>query len=157
VLTNPPDNVCYAGSALPGGVAAAMRQADFFALPSIEDACALVVLEAMATGLPVITTTNNGSGEVIQDTVDGLIVPAGDAGPLAEAIRRLVEQPDLRRQLGEAALRKVQDAHSWDTYSRSVLSAIDGRAHSFQGGGGKPSALTPPDAPDGLADRSRRS
>ena len=122
-----PDNVIYEGPNLPGGVAEAMQQADLFVLPTLEDACALVVLEAMASGLPVVTTTNNGSGELIDDGHDGLIVPAGDATALTEAIRRLLEQPELRRQLGGAARAKVQGAHSWDAYGTSVLQAINAR------------------------------
>lgn len=122
-----PDNVIYEGPNLPGGVAEAMRQADLFVLPTLEDSFALVVFEAMATGLPVVTTTNAGSAELIEDGQDGLIVPAGDAAALTEAIRRLLEQPELRQQLGDAARAKVQRAHSWDAYGASVLQAIDAR------------------------------
>ena len=116
----------YEGASLPSGVAEAMRHADLFVLPTLEDACALVVLEAMASGLAVVTTTNNGSCELIADGVDGLIVPPGSAERLADAIRSLVEQPDLRIQIGEAARQKVQGAHSWDDYGQQVLAAIDG-------------------------------
>lgn len=122
-----PTNVVYEGTTLPGGVAEAMRGSDLFVLPTLEDACALVVLEAMASGLPVVTTTNNGSGELIEDACDGLIVPAGDATALTGAIRRLLEQPELRQQLGDAARKKVQGTHSWDAYGASVLQAIDAR------------------------------
>jgi glycosyltransferase involved in cell wall biosynthesis len=130
VLGDLPDNMVYEGASLPGGVAEAMRRADLFVLPTIEDACALVVLESMATGLPVVTTTNNGSGELIEDGRDGLIVPAGDAQALAEAIRNLVEQPELRHRLGEAARVKVQGAHSWESYGQSVLQVIENRMAS---------------------------
>ncbi|EQD56870.1 Glycosyl transferase, group 1, partial [mine drainage metagenome] len=122
-----PSNVVYEGTTLPGGVAEAMRQADFFVLPTLEDSFALVVIEAMATGLPVMTTTNAGASELIEDGCDGLVVPAGDATALAHAIGRLVEQPALRQQLGDAARKKVQDAHSWEAYGASVLQAIDAR------------------------------
>lgn len=122
-----PDNVIYEGPNLPGGVAEAMRQADLFVLPTLEDSFALVVFEAMATGLPVVVTSNAGSAELIEDGHDGLIVPAGDASALTEAIRRLLEQPALRQQLGAAARAKVLGAHSWDAYGASVLQAIDAR------------------------------
>ena len=122
-----PDNVIYEGPNLPGGVAEAMQRADFFVLPTLEDSFALVVFEAMATGLPVVVTSNAGSAELIEDGQDGLIVPAGDAAALTEAIRRLLEHPELRQQLGEAARAKVQGAHSWDAYGMSVLQAIDAR------------------------------
>jgi len=124
VLADLPENVVYEGPSLPGGVDEVMRHADLFVLPTLEDACALVVLEAMASGLPVITTMNNGSGELIRNNHDGLIVPAGDAEALAEAIRDLVESPSLRRELGAAARQKVQGTHSWETYGKRVLEKI---------------------------------
>ncbi|MHB1945334.1 MAG: glycosyltransferase family 4 protein [Metallibacterium sp.] len=126
-----PANVTYAGASLPGGVAEAMRRADLFVLPTLEDACALVVLEAMAAALPVVTTINNGSGELIEDGRDGLIIPPGDANALVRAVTRLVEEPELRRQLGDAARQKVQSAHSWDAYGASVLQAIDARSQQL--------------------------
>ena len=130
VLEGLPDNVVYEGSSLPGGVAAAMRRADLFVLPTIEDSFALVIFEAMATALPVVTTTNAGVSELIENGRDGLIVPAGDAQALAEAIRRLVEQPELRNRLGESARQTVQGAHSWESYGQSVLQAISNRMAS---------------------------
>jgi glycosyltransferase involved in cell wall biosynthesis len=133
VLVGLPDNVAYEGPSFPGGVADLMRQADIFVLPTVEDACALVVLEAMSTALPVVTTTNNGSGELIEDGQDGLIVPSGDAAALADAIRRLAEQPELRALLGDAAHAKVQSTHSWESYGESVLDAIESRLGVLKG------------------------
>ena len=127
VLADLPENVVYEGANHPGGVADMMRDVDLFVLPSLEDACALVVLEAMASGLPVVTTLNNGSGELIQNDIDGCVVPAGDVEALGEAIHRLVESPELRRDLGQAARRKIQGAHSWVDYGKQVLEKIDAR------------------------------
>lgn len=121
VLTDMPDNVTYEGPSLPGGVSAAMRRADIFVLPTLEDACALVTLEAMASGLPVITTENNGSGEVITNKSDGLIVPAGDVDSLVSSVTGLVEDASLRETYGDSARRKVQHEHSWETYGRGIL------------------------------------
>lgn len=127
VLDNLPDNVVYEGRSLPGGVAEAMRQADLFVLPTLEDSFALVVFEAMATALPVITTTHAGASELIEDGRDGLIVPPADSDALSEAIERLVEQPTLRYRIGNAAREKVQTTHSWESYGKSVLAAIVSR------------------------------
>lgn len=124
VLDGVPENVRYDGVSLPVGVAEAMRRADMFVLPTLAEGCALVVLEAMATGLPVITTTNAGSSEVIDSGKDGVIVPPGDAKALADAIRMLAEQPDLRQSLGVAARQKVEHAYSWESYGEKVLVAI---------------------------------
>lgn len=127
VLADLPENVVYEGTNQPGRVADIMRQADLFVLPTLEDSFALVIFEAMATGLPMVTTTHARSSELIDDGQDGLIVPAGDVDALSEAICRLVESPELRRDLGQAARRKVQGAHSWVDYGKQVLEKIDAR------------------------------
>lgn len=127
VLADLPENVVYEGASHPGGVADVMRQADLLCCPSLEDAFPLVVLEAMATGLPVITSRHTGSCEILDTGHSGLIVPAGDAEALAESIRRLVESPELRRDLGRAARQKVQGAHSWKDYGKRVLDRIVAR------------------------------
>jgi len=142
LLRDLPPNVVYDGVSLPGGVPEAMRQADLFVLPTIEDACALVVLEAMACALPVVTTTNNGSGELIENGRDGLIVETGDSAALTSAFRRLVAQPDLRNALGAAARQKVQDAHSWESYGESVLAIIRGHLDARAERSGVPRAGT---------------
>lgn len=133
VLDGLPGNMAYEGTSLPGGVAEAMRQADIFVLPTIEDACALVVLESMATGLPVVTTTNNGSGELIENGRHGLIVPAGDVAALADAIRRVVDDADLREKIGEAGRAKVQASHSWESYGQLVIETIASRRANLDG------------------------
>lgn len=124
MLADLPENVAYEGASHPGGVAEMMRQADIFVLPTLEDSFALVVFEAMATGLPVVTTSHAGASEMIEAGDDGLILPAGDVDALAEAIRRLVQSPELCRELGAAARRKVQGAHSWEDYGRRVMEKI---------------------------------
>ena len=80
--------------------------ADVFVLPTLAEGSATVVYEAMAAGLPVITTRSAGS--VIQHGVDGLIVPERDPQALAEAIDLLVEDRALRDRLGQAARHNVR-------------------------------------------------
>jgi glycosyltransferase involved in cell wall biosynthesis len=66
------------------------------------------LVEAAACGLPLITTDVPGCREVVTDGVDGLLVPRGNGEALAQAIRRLLEDPGLARRLGEAARRKAR-------------------------------------------------
>jgi glycosyltransferase involved in cell wall biosynthesis len=127
VLANLPDNVFYEGPSLPSGVTEKMRAADLFIFPSLRDSFALVIFEAMATGLAVIMTDHAGSSELLSDGDNALIVPAGDARALASAVQRLVEDPALRQRLGEAARRKVEGAHSWEDYGQRVLQVINDR------------------------------
>ncbi|MBC8002848.1 MAG: glycosyltransferase family 4 protein [Opitutaceae bacterium] len=83
----------------------AYRQAHVFVLPTISDGFAITQLEAMAHGLPVVTTPN--CGEVVTDGVDGFIVPARDSGALADAFARLNDNRQLLRAMSANALAKI--------------------------------------------------
>ena len=89
---------------------AALRAMDIFVLPSLSEACSNVLLEAMASGLPVVTTCVGGNPALIDDEVTGLLVPPGDPAALTKAIIRLVEDPRLAERLGAAA-REVACSH----------------------------------------------
>lgn len=117
--------IAYEGSVPHAEVAKLMRSADVFVLPSVEDAYALVVLEAMASGLPVVVTSNNGAAEVVSDGEEGFVVPAGDPEALAERLRLLAREPDRRRSMGAAARRSVEGAHTWESYGDRVLTRIE--------------------------------
>jgi glycosyltransferase involved in cell wall biosynthesis len=78
-----------------------------FVMPSYYETFGISCLEAMAFGLPVVATRAGGLPEVVEDGVTGLLVPPGDTHALAEAIGRLLRDPDLRRRLGEAGRERV--------------------------------------------------
>jgi UDP-glucose:(heptosyl)LPS alpha-1,3-glucosyltransferase len=66
--------------------------ADFFVLPTRHDPCSLVVLEALAMGLPVVTTAANGAAEIMSDAVHGFVLPdPGDVAALSGAMARLLD------------------------------------------------------------------
>lgn len=96
-------------------VAALMREADVFVFPSFFEGLAQVQIEALATGLPVIGTHESGAGGLVQSGVDGEIVPAGDEKALADAMRRLATNHDLRRRMQAAALAKRAQL-GWNIY-----------------------------------------
>jgi L-malate glycosyltransferase len=81
----------------------ALRRCDVFVLPSLSEACSNVLLEAMATGLPVVTTRIGGNPGLIEDGRSGLLVPAGEPKPLAAAIVKLLGSRGLAAELGAAA------------------------------------------------------
>jgi glycosyltransferase involved in cell wall biosynthesis len=89
------------------------RQATLFVLPcqiaenNDRDGIPNVLVEAMAVGLPVVSTDISGIPELIEHEVSGLLTPQKDARALAEAIARLLDESDLRRKLGLAAREKV--------------------------------------------------
>jgi glycosyltransferase involved in cell wall biosynthesis len=75
---------------------------DVYASPAIAEGLGLATIEAMAAGLPVVSTTAGGTSEVVEDGVTGLLVPPGKPVPLAAALTRLLRDPVLRRTMGEA-------------------------------------------------------
>jgi len=83
------------------------QQADVFAFPSIEEGSALVTYEALACGLPVITTANAGS--VVRDGKEGFLVPIRDPDALAERLQRLRTDEELRQAMGRAARRRAEE------------------------------------------------
>jgi len=90
-------------------VMTAFRRCLFAVLPSIcLDACPTTVLEAMASGRPVVATTTGGIVDMIADGENGLLVPPGDEYQLAEAMARLLNDADLRVRLAAGAQERVQ-------------------------------------------------
>jgi len=87
---------------------------DMLALPSRTDSFGIVFLEAWVYGKPVIGAQAWGVRTVVDDGVDGLLVPFGDVAALASAISALTDDPVFRQRLGEAGRRKVHNQHTWD-------------------------------------------
>ncbi len=87
-------------------------RADIFVFPTQADVLPLAIMEAMASGLPVITTAVGGLREQVQDGVTGFVVPLSDPGALAAATLRLVRDPDLRRVMSAAARRSAEGKYN---------------------------------------------
>ncbi|MFZ1399673.1 MAG: glycosyltransferase family 4 protein [Candidatus Promineifilaceae bacterium] len=77
---------------------------DIFCLPTYGDCLPMVLSEAGAAGLPLVSTAVAGIPEIVQEGRNGYLVPAGDVAALVHALRPLVQQPDLRLRLGETAV-----------------------------------------------------
>jgi glycosyltransferase involved in cell wall biosynthesis len=106
--------------------------ADVFVLPSLEEGSALVCYEALASGLPVVTTPNAGS--VVREGREGFLVPARDVGALCERLEKLRADPELCRELGRAARERAQQ-FSWDRYGDALAQAV--REHASPGAEGR--------------------
>jgi glycosyltransferase involved in cell wall biosynthesis len=96
-------------------------QADIFALPTQGDVLPLVIMEAFASGLPVITTDVGAVREQVEDGVTGFLVPLGDADAIAEAILRLVRNPQLRHRMSAAARHAADQKFNGSKNYKQVL------------------------------------
>lgn len=97
------EQVSFLGSKTPADVRDLLSRADVFVLCSISEGLSNAVLEAMALGVPVVSTAVGGMKEVISDDVDGLLVASLNPASLAGAIGRLAANGELRARLGRAA------------------------------------------------------
>jgi glycosyltransferase involved in cell wall biosynthesis len=98
-----------------------LAEADVFVLPSYREGLPRSLIEAAACGLPLVATDVPGCREVITDGRDGLLVPPRDATALADAIRKLVEDPELASRLGANAREKAKAVFDEDLIIDSTL------------------------------------
>jgi glycosyltransferase involved in cell wall biosynthesis len=96
------------------------EKGDVFVFPSIEEGSALVNYEAMASGLPVITTFNSGS--VVRDKKDGFIIPIRNVEVIKEKIKFMYQNPKKCVQMGKSA-RKYIENFTWDKYGKRLVGA----------------------------------
>ena len=89
-----------------------MRAFDVFVLPSLAEGISNTILEAMASGLPVIATDVGGNAELVEAGRTGVRVPAGDAQALADQMAGYAGDPDLRQRHGDAGCRRVAEQFS---------------------------------------------
>lgn len=98
-----------------------MRTCTAFVFPSVEEGFARVIAEAMGAGLPIIATHNSGATTVVEDGKQGIIVPAWSPDPVYQAMRKLIEQPDLCDAMGKAAAVRMAVGGSWTAYAQRLL------------------------------------
>lgn len=98
------------------------RSADVFVFPTLVEGMPLVVLEAMACGLPVIVTAN-GPADIVRDGVDGFIIPARDPEAIAEKLETLYRDPALREEMGRNASRRAAE-FGWSAYADKAMACL---------------------------------
>lgn len=101
------DHVVFAGAIGQNRIREFYQNADAFVLPSFSEGLPVVLMEAMAMGLPVIASRITGIPELVREGVDGWLVPPGNAVELAGAFRSLAVLPDQRRQFGASARERI--------------------------------------------------
>jgi phosphatidyl-myo-inositol dimannoside synthase len=115
------DAVTFVGSVSHAETAAFYRAADVFALSSDFDNSPNVVLEAMASGLPVVATDVGGVREFVAEGVGGAVVPPRDAAALADALERYLTRPELARAAGSYNRARASTEFSWRVSARQLL------------------------------------
>jgi glycosyltransferase involved in cell wall biosynthesis len=118
-----------------------------FVYPSLHEGSAIATYEALASGLPVITTANSGS--VVRDSSEGFIVPIRDVEALKEKILLLYGDRQLREEMGRNARKRAED-FTWSAYRRR-LGVLLHRLLAAKGGPESARSLekagSPPEAP----------
>ena len=95
-----------------------LNASDMFILPSRLEGLPISILEAMSQRLPVIATNVGGIPELVIDGETGILIPPNDPLALAEAMKRMISDPDMRRRMGEAGYQRVASEFSFERMTR---------------------------------------
>ena len=109
--------VFFHGSVPKAELIAALRQSSVFVLPTVEEGFAVSILEALACGLPVVTTSHSGAEGVLKDGESGFILPPRNVDELAAVLERLHQSPELRASIGANGRRLVEKNLNWEVYA----------------------------------------
>ncbi len=132
--------VQFLGAVPQSDMPAWLSAADVVAVPSVRDdegnvdGLPNVVMEALASGTPLVSTTAGGIGAVVQHGRTGLLVPERDAHALAAEIETLLEDEHLRERIGQAARREACERYTWDRVAERLEAVFDlavGRGQGF--------------------------
>jgi glycosyltransferase involved in cell wall biosynthesis len=102
-------------------VPALLREAHIACLPSYREGLPKSLLEAAASGLPIVAADVPGCREAVRDGENGFLVPARDAVALAGALKQLIDDPELRRQFGAAGRRRAETEFASEIVIRETL------------------------------------
>ncbi len=101
------------------------KKASLFLFPSRHEGMPNALLEAMASGLPVIATCIAGNEELVADGETGILVPSEDVDALGVAIRKLLTDGVLRQQMGLASRRRVEENYSWESTAKQYAILLE--------------------------------
>jgi glycosyltransferase involved in cell wall biosynthesis len=118
-----PDAV-FTGSLTGTELATAYASADVFTFPSTTDTFGNVIIEAQASGVPVVVSDSGGPKELVEDKANGLITKSHDVDDFTRAVRALVVDPGLRKRMGDCARKSVVD-RSWPSAFRKFWATTE--------------------------------
>lgn len=113
-------------------VAKCLQEADILALPSFAEGVPVVLMEAMASGIPVIASRIAGIPELVEDGVSGFVIPPGDIETLTNRLDALLSDPPLRIRMGEAGRAKVEAEFDIDRESAWLADLFAGNAQGLR-------------------------
>jgi glycosyltransferase involved in cell wall biosynthesis len=114
--------VVFSGEVSRADLAERFRLADVFVFPSLwNELFGIPTAEAMASGVPVVTSRIAGLPEVVEDRRTGFLVPPGDPSELARAISRLLGDDNLRRSMGQAGRQRILQHFTWERIAQDLL------------------------------------
>ncbi|MEM0489273.1 MAG: glycosyltransferase family 4 protein, partial [Candidatus Bathyarchaeia archaeon] len=113
-------NVCFLGYYPDEMLPRLYQAADIFVFPSIYENMPFAVLEALASGLPVITTKVGGIPEIIDDGENGFLIEPFNARKLAERLLYLVENPTVAYEMGAAGRKTVEERFNWNKIIKQI-------------------------------------
>lgn len=114
-------NVHFHGAVSRNKLIAEMQQSDLLVLPTVEDGFGIVILEALACGLPVIATVNSGGPDLLADGRAGFVVPIRSVEHLAEKIEWCYRYRDEAEEMGRAGRILVEDKYTWEGYAEKLI------------------------------------
>ncbi|MDH5400100.1 MAG: glycosyltransferase family 4 protein, partial [Cyclobacteriaceae bacterium] len=117
-------NIVFEGVLMGDKKDEAFRSADIFVLPSYTEGFSMACLEAMAWGLPIVTTPVGALQEVIKPGINGLLTPVGDAGKLAEKLEKLIENEGLRKEMATNNRKEVNECYDIEVIARHLIETI---------------------------------
>jgi glycosyltransferase involved in cell wall biosynthesis len=139
------DHVRFLGRLSGDRLAQAYRDASVLALPTRNDSFAMVLLEALASGIPVVSTIVGGIPELVEDGRHGYLVAPGDDSAFTDRLGRILDSPALAARLGAAGRQKVYGAYTWErraTETNAIFEALlDGRAGDDNGPTAEPASI----------------
>ncbi len=113
-------------------LAAIYRESDVFVFPTLIEGMPLVVLEAMACGLPVIVTAN-GPADIVRDGIDGFVIPQRDEDAVCDRLDRLYRDPELRAGMGRQAALRARE-FGWNAYTGKARRVLAELHRTVEGG-----------------------
>jgi glycosyltransferase involved in cell wall biosynthesis len=112
------DRVAFLGNVEPAGLAPLYANAELLILPTVSDTSPMVVMEAMACGTPVLATSVAGLPSLVEDWETGFLVHPDNVGELAVALRFLMHDPELRKNMSEKARMRVAERFLWSRVAK---------------------------------------